>query len=266
MFIIHFGFVVFMAINAFKNSKVRAVYMAIAAGIPFVFVFSGIDGKILGIMIPGGFIPPIGIVTVFAVCGKTRCLVIGVGGIVVIGFVATVAIRRCSGIPVGVAILALDGFVRPGKWKVRLVMVEGCRLPGIGRMAGFAVGREARCLVIRIGSAFVIALMATVAIGGCSGIPICVAGLAFQLLMGSGQWEIGIIMIKRCGSPALVGMTLGTIVIKIPADMIGICCIAVIVCMAAKAIPRQATGLIIDMALNTPDVCMGAFQRKSTPL
>ena len=145
-------------------------------------------------------------------------------------------------------------------------MVEGCRLPGIGRMAGFAVGREARCLVIRVSSAFVIALMATVAIGGRSGIPICMAGLAFQLLMGSGQWEIGIIVIKRCGSPALVGMTLGTIVVKIPADMIGICCIAVIVCMAAKAIPRQATGLIIDMALNTPDVCMGAFQRKSTPL
>jgi len=194
MFIIHFGFVVFMAINAFKNSKVCTVYMAIAAGIPFVFVFSRIDGKILGIMIPGGFIPPIGIVTVFAVCGKPSRLVIGVGSIVVIGFVATVAIR------------------------------------------------------------------------GRPGIPICVAGLAFQLLMGSGQWEIGIIVIKRCGSPALVGMTLGTIVIKIPADMIWICCIAVIVCMAAKAIPRQATGLIIDVALNTSNVCMGAFQRKSTPL
>ena len=140
MFIIHFGFVVFMAINAFKNSKVRAVYMAIAAGVPFVFVFSRIDGKILGIMIPGGFIPPIGIVTVFAVCGKPSRLVIGVGSIVVIGFVATVAIRGRPGIPICVAILALDGFVCPGKWKVGLVMVEGCRVPGIGGMAGFSMG------------------------------------------------------------------------------------------------------------------------------
>ena len=60
MLVIHRRLIMGMTENAFENGKVVGIHMAIDAGIPFSLVFSGIDGEIHSIVIPGDLIPIVG--------------------------------------------------------------------------------------------------------------------------------------------------------------------------------------------------------------
>ncbi len=107
VFIVHFGLIVFMAINAFKNGKICLGYVTVTALIPFIFMRTGINGEVLAVMIPGGLIPTGGIVAILATGGKTSRLMVGIGGVIVVILMTTVAVGGGTGIPVGMAILAL---------------------------------------------------------------------------------------------------------------------------------------------------------------
>jgi len=49
--IVHIGFVMLMADNAAENLIIRWIRVTLGTGVPLTFVFSGIDGKVLGIML-----------------------------------------------------------------------------------------------------------------------------------------------------------------------------------------------------------------------
>lgn len=81
--------------------------MAIGAGLPLSLVFSGIDGEILGVMIPGGLVPVGGVMALLAIRGESRGLVVGIIGVIIIVLVTGVAIRGSATVSIRMAIQAL---------------------------------------------------------------------------------------------------------------------------------------------------------------
>ena len=61
---------VFVTENTFENCVICWIYMAFITGCPLLVVSSGIDWKILGIMIPCGLSPIVCIMTIFTGCRK----------------------------------------------------------------------------------------------------------------------------------------------------------------------------------------------------
>lgn len=86
--IIHFTLTVFMAINAFKTGELIGVHMTIRTGVPFTLMFAGINWKILRVMIEIRRRPAAGAMAVTAVAWESRGRMIGIGGCVIITFVA----------------------------------------------------------------------------------------------------------------------------------------------------------------------------------
>ena len=107
VFIIHFGAVMFVAVNTFELSIVGCVHMAIRAYIPFPFMFAGINREILTVVIPIRRFPGCGVVAVFAGGRKLCRLMIGVCGVVVARLMAGNTFRRCIGVSLGMAFNAI---------------------------------------------------------------------------------------------------------------------------------------------------------------
>ena len=100
--------VMFMAENTLKDSIVVGIDMAIRTIIPFTLVSSGINWKILVIMIPGGLSPVAGIMTGFALGWKSSGYMIGIGGAVIIAGVTGITVGWRAGIPIGMTVYTLQ--------------------------------------------------------------------------------------------------------------------------------------------------------------
>ncbi|RMG41334.1 MAG: hypothetical protein D6732_02640 [Methanobacteriota archaeon] len=108
MFIIHILLIMFMAKDAFKDSKVIGIHMAIRTGIPFVMMCPGINREIHSIVIPGDIVPVIGGMALFTIGREIRGLVIGIRGVVIIILMAGKTIRWGIVVPIRVAINTLE--------------------------------------------------------------------------------------------------------------------------------------------------------------
>ena len=117
--------------------------------------------------------------------------VVRVGGALVVGPVAGVAVGRRGHVAGGVARRAIDVAMSTAERVAgrRLRMVVARRPPGRGAVAGHAVGAEAGRRVGRVGRAVVVGLVAGQAVGGSARERLAVAGGAGGRRMGPCQWE-----------------------------------------------------------------------------
>ncbi|RMG41332.1 MAG: hypothetical protein D6732_02630, partial [Methanobacteriota archaeon] len=150
MFIIHALLIVFMAENTFEDCIIVGLYMTIGTGIPFILMFSGINGEILPIVIPGDLIPVGGIMTLLTIRGEIRCLMIRLGGVIVIRLMTGITIGRGIGISIRMTIIALQSRVPSRQLEACQIMVKIRRSPGILIMANQAIGGEIPADMVRI--------------------------------------------------------------------------------------------------------------------
>jgi len=251
VFIIHFRLIMFVAENTLKNGIIGRIDVAVGAILPLPFVFPGIDGEILGVMIPVGLVPVGSIMALLAIRGESRGLVVGIIGIVIIILVAGVAIRGRAAVSVGMAIQALQDNVRPGQGKLGLIVIESCRLPGAGTVALSAVIAEIVLHVIGIVYRGKVAFVAGVAIRRGIGITVLVAFKALQGHVRAGQGELGLAVIKRCRLPGGGAMAYVALVAEIILHVVGIVRRGKIAFMAGKTIARQRGELAVFVAAFT---------------
>jgi len=180
MFRIHCRLTVCMAEDALKDLVIVGIDMAIRAHIPSALMMSGINWKVLRVMIPGGLVPDNCIMASFAGSWKACRLVIGIGGVVIIRLMAGIAVGRCSGIAAGVAGKTWQHGMRAGQRKVGLIVVESRWRPGISRMTFGAVVTEVIDDMIWIGNGIEILLMTREAIRWGIGIAAGMAGDTLQ--------------------------------------------------------------------------------------
>ena len=76
--------------GAGKHLEIAGIGMAIGTTGPFPFMLPGIDRKPVSVMVECRRNPCVLIMAIGACCGKTSSDVIGIGGLVVIGLVASV--------------------------------------------------------------------------------------------------------------------------------------------------------------------------------
>jgi hypothetical protein len=117
-------------------------------------------------------------------------------------------VRRRPRIPAaGVAGDAARCRVRSGENEPRRRVVERGAGPGRRRMTASAVGREAQRSVVRVRGGGVVRLMARVAVGRCTGVPLArVAGDAGRRCVSTGQSKARSRMIERRRLPPRRGM------------------------------------------------------------
>ena len=97
---------------------------------------------------------------ILAIGWESGCLVIRIGSVVIIRLVTGITVRRCTAIPIGVAVQAGQHCMSTGQREVRLVMIESGWRPGIGIMALRTIVTEIIDHVIRIHNPVKILLMA----------------------------------------------------------------------------------------------------------
>ena len=107
------------------------------------------------------------VVALLAGLRKSRRHVIGIGGLLEVGQMASHTLRRRTGeLSAGMALRTLQAGVRAGQRKLRLsVVIESHALPAAGVMAGGAFLGKAGSCVVWIGCAVVIRQVAAHAIG-----------------------------------------------------------------------------------------------------
>lgn len=133
MLIVHFGPVVFMTIYTTENGIVGWIGMTIGTGIPLTPVLTGINRKILVVMVPGSRLPGGGIVALIAgnrkLCGEMGWI----GSLVVVVLMAAGTGIRGVVIIAQMARPALRGnrSMCPGE-RIYPVMVKTCTGPGQG--------------------------------------------------------------------------------------------------------------------------------------
>lgn len=72
------GLIMLVAEDAFERAKVIGIQMAIGTGAPSSLMSAREYGEVLGIMIPGGRLPGVGVMTLLALCGEAHSLMIRV--------------------------------------------------------------------------------------------------------------------------------------------------------------------------------------------
>lgn len=72
------GLIMLVAEDAFESGEVIGIEMAIGAGAPSPLMPPREYGEVLGVVIPGGRLPGIGVMTQLALCGEAHSLMIGV--------------------------------------------------------------------------------------------------------------------------------------------------------------------------------------------
>lgn len=144
------------------QSRILAARMAQGTG--HSGVFSG-KRKLGGVVIEGSSQPLRGGVTELAGLRETGRDVIGAGGGLVILQMAGNAIGADVGVvAISVTLQARDSGVRPGKRKLRQVVIEGRAVPGGSVMAGGAIVRKSRGHVVGVGGLREVGEVATRAI------------------------------------------------------------------------------------------------------
>ena len=201
-----------------------------------------------------------------AVVGKIIAHVIRVCRCLVILPMAGITVRSDIGVTAGMALLAVQGFVRPLQREVRLAMVKGSRRPGILGMAGHAVVGKIIAHVVGVCRCFEILLMAGIAIRRGIGIAAGVALLAVQGFVRSLQRKVRLIMVEGGRGPAVLRVAGHAVVGKISGLMIGIFNGGKLLLMTAVTIPRQPGHLIIHMATDAFQLRVSALQGEPAAL
>jgi hypothetical protein len=70
--------------------------MANATGAPATVVLAGINRKIRAIVVPGYILPGCYAMAGLAAGWKSQCLVVGIGGCIIIGLMTSTAAARCT--------------------------------------------------------------------------------------------------------------------------------------------------------------------------
>ncbi len=186
VFIIHFGLVVFMAINAFKLGIIIFIDMTIGAIVPLAPVFTGINGKIFIIVIESSPVPAAGGMAAFTGRWKTGGDMIGIRHIIIVRLMTGNTFLGRVTVSVAVAGRTLLLLMSAGQGKIRIGMIKGGRFPGTGTMAGGAVMTEIIRLMIGIADSVEIRTMTAPAITGGVFIAVAVAIHTINGGMGTG--------------------------------------------------------------------------------
>lgn len=147
-----------------------------------------------------------------AICGQPQGGMVGVGGLVVITLVTSIAGIRCIRVTRRVAAGAANGHVSPGKGIDNVMVWETCGFPvGIRSMAVSACCWNPSSSVIRVGSLVVSVDVAIGAGGRSAGVSTHMTAVAAGRGMSPGQWEIVVMIRKGRRFPSGIGgMTCGT--------------------------------------------------------
>jgi len=139
------------------------------------------------------------------------------------------------------------------------VVVPRALIPARGVVAVLARGREAGGVVVGIGSTPVVVGVACVAIGGCTGESLGMAGRAVETAVGAGEREGGLVVVdirRRC--PGVLGMARFTTGGETCGGVVGIGRALVVVAVACVAIggrarePLGVTGRAVEGDVGTP--------------
>ncbi len=217
-------------------------------------------------MIPRCLGPVAGVVARFAICGKTRRLMIGIRGVQIFLFMTGIAVRWRIGVRSGMADFAFQADMRPGEREIRLTMVKGSRRPGILGVAGHAVMGKIIAHMIGIRRGFEILPVAGIAIRSDIGVTAGVAFLAIQGFVRPLQRKIRLAMVKGGRRPVVLRVAGHAIVGEIPRLMVGVLDGRKLLLMAAVTIPRQSGHLVVDVATDAFQPGVGALQREAAAL
>lgn len=124
MFVVHVGLIVLVAEDTFEDGIVGGIHVAIAAHVPLVFMFSGVDREVLRVMVPVGGCPGRGGVTRLTFSRKQRRGVVRVRCAVISRLMTAVTVGRRSHVTAGVTGDTLQHRVRTGQRKRRRAMIE----------------------------------------------------------------------------------------------------------------------------------------------
>jgi len=258
---------VLVAGNAGEDRKVRRIRMAIGTRSPFAVVGSAIDGEVRGIMGRELRAGPIhGGVAGIAGRWESRGRVVGVGGVLIVELVATVAIGGRRGVVV--AHVALDalvigqhGGVKACQGERRGGVVEGGAGPVGSGVAHGAILRESGCLVRWISGSVVVGLV-TVPAGGAgeAEIVVYVALGALQAGVRAGQGEAGCGVIEGGAGPIGGGVASGAVLRETGGSVRRVVGVVVVGLMAAPASPAGEAVVVIDVTLRALEIEVRAGQ------
>jgi len=186
-----------MTQDTLEDFVVVGIDVARRTGLPLAAMRAAVDREKVGIVIERCRCPARHGVAGRAVVREIQRHVAGIGLLLELGLMAREAVlRRSCKHPVHMATRAGHALMRTQKRERRVVVIEGRRVPGRGRMAGQAVMREIAGHVVGVGYSRKVRLVAGIAVLRRAGEhPIGVALLANHGLVGTGQ-------LKRC--PAVI--------------------------------------------------------------
>ena len=201
MLVIHRTLAVLVTVNTFKPGIIPGIDVTIRATVPFVPVFARIYREIQIVMIPVGRCPACGRMTGLTSCREVGRRMIGIGCLIVIGCVTGITVCGCVCISRCMTSQTIQNYMGACQGKCCHVMVKSSRAPCHGGMALGAVMAEAVEAVIGIGGSRVIVLVAGIAVGCRSGVPILMAVDAVDSCMGACQGEGRHVMIEGGRTP-----------------------------------------------------------------
>ena len=151
-----------MTVDTGEHSVIRSIDVAVRTVIPRALMPSGVDGEEQPIVIEVRVIPARGVVALFAAGAETRGLMVGIVRRKVVLLVAGIARGIQAGkAPAGVALRAVQGFVRAVQREAGRGVVEAGASPQSGGMTQFAVLREVAHDVIGALGRFVVIAVTT---------------------------------------------------------------------------------------------------------
>ncbi len=207
-------------------------------------------GKLCLAVIECSCIPAIGGMAFGAIMAEIIGDVIGIVSSDIIFLVTRPAVRRRSGITVGMTFDTIQRGMRPRERELGLRMVERRWCPSGGGMALRAILAEIVRHVIGIADAVIVILVTGPAIRWRSGeLPVYMTAGTVDRQMLAGQWETGKVMIERGRAPPVLVVALGAILRKAGGDMIWIGNRVIVIPMASYTISRQVE-LVVNMAID----------------
>ena len=182
MLVIHIVLIMLMTENTLKLFKICRYQVTIGAGIPLIIVCTGINRKILTVVIPGGLVPSRRIMAVFTGNRESGTDMAGIICRVVFILMAGIAVcRKACILPILMTIGTGCYPMRTCQRKIRIFMVKSSRGPGDIAVTLAAVVIELPLHMIGIGHTKVIVLMTGPAVSGRSGkLTINVTGTAYN--------------------------------------------------------------------------------------
>lgn len=183
-------------------------------------------------------LPGVGVVTNLAILRKTRRLVVGIIGVVVVALVTRPTIIRSSRKSVAVAFLAVEISMSAGEAE-ELIVVDFGAFPGTGRMTFLAVAWKTGFDVVGIGRCFIGRAMTRIAICRCTRETVAMTLVAVQTAMGSSQSE-ELVVVCDGTLPRLGSMTALTVGREPCSDMVRIVGGLVVATMTSIALGGRA--------------------------